>query len=63
MKYVWTCRRTFLAVLGMLGLFVLGLVNGSDVASSIAAVAIGLAAANAGEAVGSKRVGGSNDQP
>ena len=55
MKYVWECRRTFISVLGILCLLALGLVQDMDVATAIATVAVGVAAANAGEAAFKKR--------
>jgi hypothetical protein len=55
MRYVLDCRRTFIAIFAINCLFLLGLVKGQDVATSIAAVAMGLAAANAGERALKKR--------
>ncbi len=55
MKSIWTCRRTFIAVLSLGALLVLGLVNHTDVSGAIATVSIGLAAANAGEAAMRKK--------
>lgn len=55
MKWLWDCRRTFIATLGMLACVALGLVNHTDVTGSIASIAIGLAAANAGEGIYRKR--------
>lgn len=49
MKRLWTCRRTFIAFAGLVTLAVLGW-RGADVASTIAAITIGLAGANAAEA-------------
>lgn len=40
-------RRSIVAVIGMCMLFVLGLVKGADVASSIAAISMAVAGANA----------------
>ncbi len=40
-------RRSMVAVIGMSMLFVLGLVKGADVATSIAAIAMAVAGANA----------------
>lgn len=61
MKLILKCRRTSIAVLAIGCLFILGL-RGASVSESIAAVAMGLAAANAGEAVGRKK-GASDDKP
>lgn len=49
MKYIMLCRRTFMATLGMVILAGLGAYKGMDVAPSIAAIAMGLAAANSYE--------------
>ncbi len=54
MRHVLKCRRTFIAVFAITCLFVLGL-RGMGVAESIAAVAMGLAAANAGEAFSKRK--------
>lgn len=49
MKNVLVCRRTFIAVISITALLVLGW-RGMDVSTSIAVIAVGLAGANAGEA-------------
>jgi hypothetical protein len=50
MKRVWSCRRTFVALVGMTMLLALGLINHADVAGSIATICMALAGANAAEA-------------
>jgi len=51
MKRIWTCRRTFLAVLGIACLTFLGYRMGStDVALSIAGIVASIAGSNAFEA-------------
>ncbi len=46
---IWKCRRSSIAVICILVLGVLGYTKGMDVASALAAVAIGVAGANAYE--------------
>lgn len=48
MKSIWTCRRTWIATLGVIVLGALGW-HGVDVAGAIAAISMGVAAANAAE--------------
>lgn len=60
MKWVYDCRRTFIATLSIGVCAALGFVNGTDVTGSIAAIAMGLAAANAGEAAYAKTKGPDN---
>lgn len=48
MKHIWNCRRTGMAFLSILSLSI-ALFMGHDTSSAIAAVAIGLAGANAAE--------------
>ncbi len=55
MNKLWTCRRTFVSVLGMAACLALGLVNHFDTSNAIAVIAMGLAAANAGQAVMTKK--------
>lgn len=49
MKHIWNCRRTGIAVIAIMALTILGYNNGTDVAAALAAVAIGVAGANAYE--------------
>ncbi len=49
MKHLLLCRRTFIAALAIGCLTALGIHNNIDVSMALASVAIGLAAANAGE--------------
>ena len=49
MKYVWECRRTFIALFGMVVLAGLSAYNGMDSSTAISAIAIGVAGANAAE--------------
>lgn len=49
MKHLVECRRTYIATLALGCLTALGLHNNIDVSMALASVAIGLAAANAGE--------------
>jgi len=49
MKYIWTCRRTFVAVFAITNLTILGLYAGLDVAAAIATTALAVAAANAAQ--------------
>jgi NhaP-type Na+/H+ or K+/H+ antiporter len=63
MKHIWKCRRTFVSMVSLGALVVLGLVNHADVAGAIATVAVGLAAANAGEAAMGKKKEAPNDVP
>ncbi len=55
MKYIWRCRRTYICTLSIACLTALGLIKGLDVASSLAAVAIGLAGSNAVEGFMTKK--------
>jgi uncharacterized membrane protein YjjB (DUF3815 family) len=55
-KKILHCRRTFVSLTGVLCLTVLGIYNHStEIATSIAAICIGLGAANASQAVGTKK--------
>jgi hypothetical protein len=47
MKHLLTCRRTFIALIGMVLLSTMCLVKGVDTSVSLAAVAMAVAAANA----------------
>lgn len=49
MKNFLYCRRTFVAITAILALFCLGYFKGTDVAMSIASIAIGIAGANSYE--------------
>lgn len=49
MKYVMTCRRTFIALTSIVLLFVLGVAKDQDVAFAIAGICSALAGANAWE--------------
>lgn len=55
MKWFWQCRRTFIAVLSIGCCTALGFLNHMDVTNAIAAIAVGLAAANAGQAAYTKK--------
>ena len=59
MEKIVKCRRTLVAVFGIIALTVLGIVVKLDVASAIAAIAMTLSGANAAEAVLSIRGGNS----
>ena len=48
MKFLWTCRRTFLSFTGLVLLGV-ALFTGTDTSTAIAAICIGLSSANAAE--------------
>lgn len=49
MKYIWTCRRTFVALFAISCLTALGLTAGLEVSGSIATVALAVAASNAAQ--------------
>jgi hypothetical protein len=49
MKHIWSCRRSGIAVIAIAALVVLGYTGGTDVSAALAAVAIGVAGANAYE--------------
>lgn len=53
MKYVMTCRRTFIALTSIVLLFILGLAKGQDVSMPIATICGALAAANSYQKRGS----------
>lgn len=55
MKFLKTCRRTFIAALAIGCLTVLGLAKDFDVSMALASVAIGLAGANAYEKRGTPK--------
>lgn len=62
MKRVWSCRRTFLATIGIMALTLLGYkMDSTDVALAIAGIVGGVAAANGWEAV--KKKAEPNEQP
>ncbi len=54
MSKIWSCRRTFIAVLAILCLTGLGIFNAVTVAPSIATVALAVAGANAAQGIMSK---------
>lgn len=58
MKKILECRRSSLALIGMLLLTILGYTKGADVAVAIATISIGVSGANAFE-----KKGGSNQTP
>lgn len=45
------CRRTFIALISVVGLFVFGALQDVDVSSTVASITIALAAANGAEKV------------
>lgn len=47
MKHIWECRRTGMAFISIMGLIAAMLLGKYDTSGAIAAVAIGLAGANA----------------
>ncbi len=51
MKSIMKCRRTFLAVMGMVCLTVLGLAVKAEVAGAIATIVLAVAGANATEKI------------
>lgn len=55
MKQLLYCRRTFIALTALVGLFSLGLINGIDTSMAMATVAVGLAGSNAAERIGTAR--------
>lgn len=56
MKHLWKCRRTYIATLAIILLFVLGYYSkDASVGMAIATVAVGLAGANAYEGKNSDR--------
>jgi len=61
MRRVWTCRRTFVAVLGMCMLLALGLLGREPVAGSIVTICMAIAAANATEATLKHKASAQND--
>lgn len=62
MNKLLACRRTFIATLGMAACLALGLAHHFDTSNAIAAIAMGLAAANAGQAAMGKK-GDGNGTP
>jgi mannose/fructose/N-acetylgalactosamine-specific phosphotransferase system component IID len=54
-KLTGGCRRTFIALVSILGLFVFGTLQNVDVSATVASIAIALAAANGAEKVMSRR--------
>jgi hypothetical protein len=51
---ITSCRRTFIATLGLLGLFALGYTRGVDVSVPVASICAAIATANATERAVSK---------
>ena len=51
MIFFWKCRRTFIATLGLILLFILGFWSGMEVAGSIVTVVMAVAGANATEKI------------
>lgn len=49
MKKIFTCRRSSLALIGMVALFFLGLYKGLDVSMAISGIVLSVAGANAYE--------------
>lgn len=49
MKQILNCRRSAIALIGMVLLFIIGIWNKADVAGSIAMICMGVAGANAYE--------------
>lgn len=49
MKKIFSCRRSSLGLIGMLLLFLIGILNKTDVSNSLAMICMGVAAANAYE--------------
>lgn len=49
MKMVWTCRRTFIGLVALIGLTWIGLEKDTDVSIAIAGVVASIAGANAYE--------------
>ncbi len=61
---VFQCRRSFLALVAMCMLFVLGWMHGEVVAPHIVTIVLGIAGANAAQGVlASKPTGGPNANP
>lgn len=58
-----SCRRTFVAIIGLLGLFALGALKGMDVGMPIAAICMGLAGANAYERSETSKSGAAYTSP
>ncbi len=58
MNRLLSCRRTFIAFASLCALTAMACVKGIDTSTAIAAIAIGLAGANAGQAVGTTLTGG-----
>lgn len=54
MLKIWNCRRSSLALIGMILLTALGVYLKVDTSGAIAMVVLSVAAANAGQAVGEK---------
>jgi hypothetical protein len=54
MKFLWTDRRVFIALVGLVILFLLGLIRGADVVMAISTICGFIAAANASEKIFTK---------
>lgn len=63
MNRILTCRRTFLALVAMVMLFVLGYINEEHVAAHIVAIVLGIAGANAAQGVLTKPVATNSEIP
>lgn len=50
-QVVGGCRRTFIALLSITGLFIFGYTQDLDISNTVASIAIALAAANGAESV------------
>lgn len=59
MKKIWTDRRIFVAIIGMVFLTFLGYTKGAEVAAAISTIVLAVAASNATESILKK--GPSND--
>lgn len=55
MKYIYTCRRTFLSVVSILCLTFLGYYAKAEVAGALATIVIGVAGANSFQKVGESK--------
>lgn len=54
MRKLWSCRRSMLALIGMLLMAGIGLYLKVDTSGAIAMVVLSVSAANAGQAIGEK---------
>lgn len=51
MKYIWVCRRTFVAIFAISCLTAIGVMTDLDVASAIATTALAVAGANSAQKI------------